>query len=143
VGAAVKASSQKGSASFGGSSGKATASTNIASSPLVVAGGERRQPLALALGEGTFHQPASGQGQIGDKCRLRRVNPLPQLAAEAEGGSGSESREGTWNRGNLPSTKPYVRRVRSDRNNAVSKIKSAILAHVIAGVAGPKASYGV
>ncbi len=35
--APVKASSQKGSASLGGSSGKATASTNITSKPLAVA----------------------------------------------------------------------------------------------------------
>jgi len=69
-----------------------------------------------------FHRPASGPGQGGAEGTWRRIDALPQLAAEAEGGSGSESREGTWNRGNLPSTKPYVRRVRSESNTADSII---------------------
>ena len=57
-------------------------------------GGKRRQPLALAIRQGTFHHPASGQGQGGAQGSRRQLDPLPQLAAEAEGGSGAEQRQG-------------------------------------------------
>jgi hypothetical protein len=53
--------------------------------------GKRRQPLAFASRQGTFHQPASGQGQAGDQGSRRQ---LALLAAEAEGGSGTEQRQG-------------------------------------------------
>jgi hypothetical protein len=48
----------------------------------------------LSLGEGTLHQPASGLGQGGAQGIGRQLDPLPQLAAEAEGGSGTEQRQG-------------------------------------------------
>jgi hypothetical protein len=57
-------------------------------------GGKRRQPLALAISQGTFHQPASGQGQGGAEVTWRQLDALPQLAAEAEGGSGAKERQG-------------------------------------------------
>jgi len=98
VGAAVKASSQKGSASFGGSSGKATASTNLTSSPLAVAAASAASRWRSPLGEGTFHQPASGQGQGGVESTRRQLDPLPQLAAEAEGSSRTEQRQGAGDR---------------------------------------------
>ena len=57
-------------------------------------GGERRQPLALALRQGTFYQPASGLGQARAEGNRRQLDALPQLAAEAEGSSGTEQRQG-------------------------------------------------
>jgi len=57
-------------------------------------GGERRLPVALTLGEGAFHHPASGPGQAGPQGNRRQLDPLPQLAAEAEGGTGSKQRQG-------------------------------------------------
>ena len=67
---------------------------HVQQQPIGRGGGERRQPLRLSLGEGTFHQPASGLGQGGAHGLTRSLDPLPQLAAEAEGGSGAEQRQG-------------------------------------------------
>ena len=86
VGAPVQASSQKGSVSLGGSSNNATASTNITSSPLAV--------VALAPRQGTFYQPESGLGQARAEGNRRHFDPLPQLAAEAEGSGGAKGRQG-------------------------------------------------
>ncbi len=56
--------------------------------------GERRLPVSLTLGEGAFHHPASGAGQAGAHGNRRQLDPLPQLAAEAEGGTGAKQRQG-------------------------------------------------
>ena len=101
--APVKTSSQKGSASYAGSSGKAAASTNITSSPLAVAAARPANRWRSPSDREPLHRPLSGLGQGGAEGSRRPLDPLPQLAAEAEGGSGSESREGAWNRGNFPS----------------------------------------
>ena len=66
--------------------------------PIGRGGGERRQPLALALRQGTFHQPASGLGQAGAQGTRHKLDPLPELAAEAEDGSGTEQRQGAGGR---------------------------------------------
>ena len=57
-------------------------------------GGDRRQPLELNAGEGSLHHPASGQGQAGNQGTWRQLDALSQLAAEAEGGSDAEQRQG-------------------------------------------------
>jgi len=54
-------------------------------------GGERRQPMALALRQGTpCHRPPSGLGQGGATGTRRQFDPLSQLAAEAESGCGAK-----------------------------------------------------
>jgi len=68
--------------------GSSTASR--ARKPLV-GGGERRQPMALALRQGTpCHRPPSGLGQGGATGTRRQFDPLSQLAAEAESGCGAK-----------------------------------------------------
>ena len=98
VGPPVKASSQKGLASFGGSSGKATASTKITSRALAVVAARpanrRHSPSARA----PFHRPHSGPGQGGAEGTWRQLDALPQLAAEAEGCSGTKQRQGAGDR---------------------------------------------
>jgi hypothetical protein len=92
--APVKASSQKGSASYAGSSGRATASTNITSSALAVPAAIAASPWRSSSDREPFHPPPSGPGLGGDTGTRRQLDPLPQLAAEAEGSSGTEQRQG-------------------------------------------------
>ena len=63
--------------------------------------GERRQPLTLALRQGSIPTPASGQGLAGSQGTWRQLDALPQLAAEAEGGSGTEQRQGAGDGGGV------------------------------------------
>ena len=69
--------------------------------PIGRSGGERRQPLTLAHRQETFHQPASGLGKGGAQGTWLLLDALPQLAAEAEGGSGAEQRQGAGSRGGV------------------------------------------
>ena len=94
MGAPVQASSQKGSVSLGGSSGNATASTNITSSPLALAAARPANRWRSPSDREPFHRPPSGPGQGGAEGTRRQFDALPQLAAETEGGSGSEQRQG-------------------------------------------------
>jgi hypothetical protein len=75
--------------------------------PIGRSGGDRRQPLELNAGEGSLHHPASGQGQAGNQGTWRQLDALSQLAAEAEGGSGAEQRQGSnlSSKGQPPQTK--------------------------------------
>jgi len=91
VEAPVLANRQKRSASLAGSSGKATAITNITSSQLAVPAASAASRWRSPSDREPFHQPASGQGQAGDQGSRRQ---LALLAAEAEGGSGTEQRQG-------------------------------------------------
>ena len=97
VGAPVKDSSQKGLASFGGSSGKATAITNITSSQLAVPAASAASRWRSPSDREPFHRPHSGLGQGGAQGTWRQLDSLPLLAAEAEGGSGTEQRQGAGN----------------------------------------------
>ena len=77
----------------GGSTGTPVGGGSI---PMERGSGERRLPVALPLGEGSFHHPASGLGQAGAHGNPRQFDPFPQLAAEAEGGTGAKHRQGAW-----------------------------------------------
>ena len=91
VEAPVLANSQKRSASLAGSSGKATAITNITSSQLAVPAASAASRWRSPSDREPFHRPHSGLGQGGAQGSRRQ---LALLAAEAEGGSGTEQRQG-------------------------------------------------
>jgi hypothetical protein len=97
VGAAVLSNSQKGSESLAGSSGKATAITNITSSQLAAPAAIAASPESSPSDREPFQRPHSGPGQGGAEGTRRQLDPLPQLAAEAEGSSGTEQRQGAGN----------------------------------------------
>jgi hypothetical protein len=61
--------------------------------------GEARTQLALALRQRTFYQPASDLGQVGAQGTRHFFDALPQLAAEAEGRTDAEYRQGAGDRG--------------------------------------------
>jgi hypothetical protein len=94
VEAPVLANSQKRSASLAGSSGKATAITNITSSQLAVPAASAASRWRSPSDREPFHRPHSGLGQGGAQGTWRQLDSLPLLAAEAEGGSGTEQRQG-------------------------------------------------
>jgi hypothetical protein len=92
--APVKASSQKGSTSFGGSSGSATASTNITSRALAVAEAIAVNRWPSPSEREAFHRPPSGPGQGGAEGTRRQFDALPHLAAEAKSSAGAKGRQG-------------------------------------------------
>ena len=89
--APVQASSQKGSASFGGSSGKATASTNITSSALAVAAASAANRWRLPLDREPCTNRPQARGRLeprtpgGSLIRFLSLRLKPKAAAPNSG----------------------------------------------------------
>ena len=106
-GAPVKASSQRGSASLCGSSDNATASTNVTSSPLAVPAVIAASPWSSTPERDRYTTRPQARGRPENQGTWRQLDALSQLAAEAEGGSDAEQRQGAnlSSKGQPPQTK--------------------------------------